>query len=60
MAGNRFCACFEDFFSATQILICCIIAREDIPHSATRSVMGDESSTVVNWNAGVRVIQNVM
>ncbi len=60
MAGSRVCDCFEDFFSATQILICCIIAREVMPHSATSSVMGDESSTIVSWNAGVRVIQNMM
>jgi hypothetical protein len=38
----------------------CSVCLEVMPHSATSSVSGDDMSTTVTWNSGVRAIHCVM
>ncbi len=42
------------------IFMACSIRLEVMPHSATSSASGDDTSTIVTWNSGVRNIQKNM
>ena len=46
-------ACSFDFMA-------CSVCLEVMPHSATSSASGDDTSTIVTWNSGVRAINQKM